>query len=75
MDGYIKLTEAIIKQAIKDYKAALVKSATQPREASTAKSLERFFLSKWGQCLSFDHGELIIERTKKEVAQYAGNEN
>ena len=67
MDGYINLCAAIVQLAIKDYRKALQGKERRTREGTSAKSLERFFRSKWGQTLTFEHGELIIERTKKEV--------
>ncbi len=62
-DRYIDLAIAIIEQAKKDYKDSLRGKKTMKKEC------ERFFLSEFGQTLTFGNGELIIERCRKEVAQ------
>lgn len=63
-DGYELLIAAIIQQAIQDYRVAL-KDNTRAG-AARATSLERFFLSEWGQLLSLGNGELIVSRVKAE---------
>lgn len=67
-DRYIDLAIAIIEQAKKDYKDALRGKRTEKKEIMK-RECERFFLSEWGQTLTFGNGELIIERCRKEVAQ------
>lgn len=69
------LEAAILKVAKYDYIDALIEQM-EDRECEItnrrARRLERFFLSPWGQSLSYNHGELIIERcrqdAKREVA-------
>lgn len=58
---YESLRLAIVELAVRDYEAAL-----KYGNEKEIKSLERFFLSKWGQYLSDDHGEYIINRCRKE---------
>lgn len=62
MDGYERLQIAILQQAIKDYKTALKKNSYYSK-----RSLERWFLSDWGEMLSNNNGELIIEKCQKSV--------
>lgn len=61
-DRYIELAAGIVKQAMSDYKKALMQD-----DYRKIKSCERFFLSGWGQFLTANHGEYAIERCKKEV--------
>ena len=56
------LRAAIIKRAVIDYKTAIA-----TRNFYTMASLERFFLSDYGQLLSYYHGEYIIDRCKGKV--------
>lgn len=61
-NGYENVQFAIIEQAIKDYKRALKK-----RNGRAIFSLERWFLSPWGQMLSGGKGAYIIEQCRKCV--------
>lgn len=64
------LETAILKVAAEDHKEALIKQATEMEPLKTQKEvrkLERFFLGPWGQLLSNNLGELIIEKCKQEV--------
>lgn len=61
--GILELLAAIDKQAMRDYETAL-----REGEKDKAKALERWFLSEWGQQLTLNHGEIIIEQCKKKVA-------
>lgn len=58
-EGLILLQGAILEQATHDYKIEL--------KCGGGQSLEKWFLSEWGQMLSRGHGEQIIERCKREV--------
>lgn len=60
MNGYERVQAAIIAQAIKDYKTALKR-----KDYYKIKSLEKFFLSKWGEMLSNGNGNYIIELCRK----------
>lgn len=59
-DGYINLAAAIVIQAQKDYRSAL-----RTGDKFKADSLEKFFLSDWGQLLSADNGEYIIKKERQ----------
>lgn len=61
-ESYINIAAAIVKQAMADYKAAL-----KANKKNLIHECEQFFLSAWGQTLSANHGEYIIERCRKEV--------
>lgn len=70
MDPYEKLANAIIIQAVKDYRAALHacrKSPSSHFARSQKETLERFFLSEWYLLLTDIDGEMVIERIRKEV--------
>jgi hypothetical protein len=56
------LKRGIVAKAAEDYREALKHGDT-----SEARRLERWLLSDWGQALSQDCGEIIIERIKEEV--------
>lgn len=64
--GFDRLRCAILRQAVTDYTKALKKD-----KAAQICALERFFLSSWGQLLSDDHGELIIDMVKRKVKKRA----
>ena len=60
--NYELIRVAILRQAVSDYKAAVRKL-----EYRQMARLEHFFLSDWGQLLSYDHGEYIIDHCKRIV--------
>lgn len=69
------LEAAILKVAADDYiEALIIQSEDRECEKNNkeVRKLERFFLSAWGQLLSFGHGELIIERCRREASQMEG---
>lgn len=55
-EGITALRTAILNQAVVDY-----------RQGNSSKKdyLEKWFLSEWGQLLSGDMGEVIVEKLKK----------
>ena len=57
----IRLQTAIVKQAADDLKAAV-----RAQDGTAAAALRSWFLSEWGQLLSFGQGEAIIRGIKKE---------
>ena len=65
---YDNLKLGILKQAVIDYKKALKRrdSGKPPTAIYNVKSLEKFFLSDWGQFLSENGGEFIIEKVNQE---------
>lgn len=60
-EGYLHLRDAILAQAAKDWRDAMVKD-----EPARAAKIERFFLSEYGQLLSGNRGQYIVYRLKKE---------
>lgn len=53
---------AVLKQAVRDYKTALMKNDFYRKQ-----ELEKFFLSEYGQAMSHNLGEEIIERCQRIV--------
>lgn len=70
MNPYEALANAIIEQAVKDYKIALVKYFKNPRNRSNSSSviaIERFFRSSWFETLTDADGEFIITKIREMV--------
>ena len=70
MDPYQELANAIVMQAVKDYRIALLHSKKRPDNNGykiEVASLERFFHSGWfGELTSLD-AEYLIRRVNEEV--------
>jgi len=62
-DPEMLLATAILKQAVDDYI-----SAAKTDNQIEIERLEKFFLSDWGQTLSFDHGEYIVRHCREICA-------
>ena len=67
-DALIGLSVAIVRRAMGDYERALRKSKKNVAAQSNAEALEKWFLSEYGQLLSFYHGAEIISFCKSNVA-------
>ena len=71
MNGpYENLANAVIMQAVRDYRTALKALRMNPRNkaAQTEKeSIERFFRSQWYQALTTVDGEMLIKKLNEEV--------
>ena len=70
MDPYQNLANAIVLQAVRDYRSALqrIRNNPQDREAKEERdSLLRFFHSRWYSCLTDVNPEYLIKRLDKEV--------
>lgn len=68
--NYENLANAIILQAVKDYRIAMRKLNRKPGNAlaqAEIDSIERFFRSDWYKCLTDVDGELLIKKLKEEV--------
>ena len=65
MEAYERLRTEIVRSAVADYQKALRKSHKDGAVCDEQKKLEKWFLSKWGQLLSGDNGEYIIEKCKQ----------
>ena len=71
MDPYENLANAIILQAVKDYRQALKllgRNSKCTSALSTKDECERFFRSEWFSFLTSVDGEMLIRRLKKEAA-------
>ena len=67
---YEDLANAIILQAVKDYRMALkiLKANSRNRTAQADKAeIERFFRSQWYSALTDVNGEMLIRSLQKEV--------
>ena len=67
---YENLANAIILQAVKDYRMALkgLKANPRNRPAKADKDeIERFFRSQWYSALTDVNGEMLIRSLQKEV--------
>ncbi len=62
---YQRLRIEVVKAAVFDLQKALRKSDRLGFVCDEQIALEQWFLSKWGQLMSGDNGELIIEKCKK----------
>ena len=71
-DPYERLVNAIVLQAVSDYRVALKKIKAHPknREAiSEALEIEKFFRSGWYSQLTDVDGEYLIRRLQDEIRQ------
>lgn len=68
MAAYERLRTEIVKSAVNDYKNALKKSKRIGCKCKDETELEKWFLSKWGQLLSGDNGEYIIEKCRQSYS-------
>ena len=71
-DPYERLANAIVLQAVADYRVALKKIKAHPknREAiSEALEIEKFFRSGWYSILTDVEGEYLIRRLQDEIRQ------
>lgn len=69
-DPYEGLANAIVLQAVKDYRVALKKLRKNPRNKAAAdekKSCEEFFRSQWFGILTSVDPEYLINRLNEEV--------
>jgi hypothetical protein len=70
--GYQALANAIIEQAVKDYRAALKVLRRHPDSKAAmaeAMEIERFFHSGWYGVLTEIDPDYLIKRLRKEAAQ------
>ena len=64
MEAYERLRTEIVRSVVKDLEKAVRKSKRQGAICDEQKRLEGWLRSKWGQFLSGDNGEYIIERCR-----------
>lgn len=70
MEPYESLANAIIVQAVKDYREALQRLDRHPEKndyKAEIKSLERFFCSSWYQILTDLDGNLLMRKVRKKL--------
>ena len=69
-DGYEELANAIVLQAVKDWRKAVKTLKKRPRY-ETAKQMrdecERFFRSEWFEELTSVDGSVILRKLKQEA--------
>lgn len=68
--NYENLANAIILQAVKDYRKALKCLAMNPNNRSAQSDkveVERFFRSQWYSALTSVDGEMLIRSLQEEV--------
>ena len=67
-----KLANAIVEQAVKDFRIAQARVKANPQNADHAKAevsqLEHFFRSQWFEVLTNVDGCLVLSRLRKEAA-------
>lgn len=69
-DGYTNLANAIILQAVKDYRTVLVHLSRFPNNIDSKKikkEVEIFFRSDWYRALTDVDGEMLIRKLNEEV--------
>jgi hypothetical protein len=70
IDPYENLANAIVLDAVKDYRKALKTLRMNPKSKSALAEkdeIERFFRSGWYQLLTKVDGEMLIEKLNEEV--------
>lgn len=71
MNPYKELANAIIVQAVKDYRDAVERLRYTPDDKSALhdkRSIEKFFRSNWFSILLDLNGELLLKKLKEEVS-------
>ena len=69
-DLYERLANAIILQAVKDYRGALKRLKKHPNrdiDLYMKQEVERFFRSRWYSCLTTVDPEMLIRKLNEEV--------
>lgn len=70
MEPYESLANAIIVQAVKDYREALQRLDRHPEKndyKAEVKSIERFFCSNWYQMLTDLDGTLLMRKIREKL--------
>jgi hypothetical protein len=71
-DPYERLANAIVLQAVSDYRVALKKIKAHPKNREAireALEIEKFFRSGWYSILTDVDGEYLIRRLQDEIRQ------
>lgn len=75
-EGIYNLINAIIGQAVKDYRTALNDFKRNPKNAvaeDEIRRIEKFFRGSWYEMMTDVDGEYLIQKIKKEVANNGRN--
>lgn len=70
MDSYTELANAIIIQAVKDYRKALKILKRYPRyelAKAVVAEVEEFFRSDWYRVLTSVDGDMLIRKIRREI--------
>lgn len=70
MDSYEKLANAIVLQAVRDYRTALKRVAMHPKDRdglAVKNECERFFRSGWFGVLTGIDPEMLMRKLQMEV--------
>lgn len=70
MDSFEKLANAIVLQAVKDYRTALKRAARHPKDRdglAVKNECERFFRSGWFGVLTGIDPEMLMRKLQMEV--------
>lgn len=70
MDSYTELANAIIIQAVKDYRKALKTLKRHPRyepARAMVAEVEEFFHSDWYRVLTSVDGDMLIRKIRREI--------
>lgn len=70
MDSYTELANAIIIQAVKDYRKALKTLKRHPRyepARAMVTEVEEFFHSDWYRVLTSVDGDMLIRKIRREI--------
>jgi hypothetical protein len=70
MDPYEALADAIILQAVRDYRSVLGSLKLRPENRMALyrkQEIENFFRSQWYQALTTIDGEMLIRKLNEEV--------
>ena len=68
-EPYENLANAIVMQAVKDYRMARHKLRKRPKNADAKVMLEdceRFFFSDWFETLTNVNGEIVLKKLQQE---------
>ena len=69
-DPYERLANAIILQAVADYRVALKKIKAHPKDRKAideALEIERFFRSDWYRMLTSVDAEMLMRKIRREI--------
>ena len=68
-EPYENLANAIVMQAVRDYRAArrkLKKNSKKAEAKAMLEDCERFFLSDWFETLTNVNGEIVLKKLQQE---------